>query len=111
MQPRSSGRTPEGPGRRIQELAKACDFAGARHDFSEHRLGEHPGRGVVTAAMIRVDEAPRLPEPVLAAVRKRILAALEPARHEEGVVPHPAERQYHPHALQRCELRLQVAVT
>ena len=98
------------PSSAVLNRADTRDLAGTRHDLLEHRLGEHPGRGVVAAAMIRVDEVPRLVEPVLAAVTEGKLAALEPAGHEEGVVPHPAERQHHPDALERGELGLQVHV-
>ena len=94
---------------RIQRYQRATS-TGARHYFPEHRLGEHPSRGVLTAAMIRVDEVSRLVELVLVPVAEGKLAALEPARHEEGIVPHPPERQHDPDALEGSELGLQVRI-
>src|SRR5579864_2115086 len=89
----------------VRQLASAC------HHLLEHFRRQHPGRGVVATAMIRVDQTAVRIQCVFPPVREGVLASLQALREQEGIMSYAPQGEHHSGRLQRRELCLEVGIT
>src|SRR5689334_15396215 len=82
----------------------------ALEDLVEHRFGQPPGLGVVTAAMIAVENDSAIGQRMTRSVRESVIRASQGKRHQHRLVRDRPEREDRGRRRQRFELRAQVAV-
>src|SRR5262249_32139833 len=83
---------------------ETCQVEGARDHLPEHLSSQHTCRGVVTTAMIRVDQIARLIQRMFPPMREHELTALQTLGQQDRLMSNPSQCQHDPYRLERSKL-------